>query len=277
MNSDSGPWALAAARRGWHVFPLRIGGKQPSVRDWENWATADLDRLRLLIDSGRWHPLCNYGIAPGPSGLVVADLDAHKPPPDEWQQAGAHNGIGELALIAQWAGHEIPATFTVRTASGGVHLYFREPAGTQFRNTAGQLAPDIDTRGHGGYVVGPGSQIGGQAYTVTDSREPAELPAWMARLLTPPPPLPRAERASCGGSPDRRLAALLRTVEAAPEGQLNNTLHWAACRVAEMVSAGQADESAAAADLLAAAVSAGHPESAAARTIASGLRKAGAR
>jgi Bifunctional DNA primase/polymerase, N-terminal len=292
-QADMLPWVLAAAARDWHVFPVRPRDKRPAVPDhtgmpgascarcggphrgWEQRATADPAVIRAAW-SGRWRG-APYGIACGPSGLLVIDLDAHKPLPDDWQQRGARNGIDALTLIARWAGQDVPATFTVRTPSGGLHLYFREPPGMAFRNTAAQLAPQVDTRGHGGYVVGPGSAIGGRAYEVTDARPVVMLPPWLARLLTPPPPPLRPVRGTGGGNPDGRLAALVRAVEMAPDGQLNNTLHWAACRVAEMVAAGQADEPGASAELLAAAVSAGHPEPGAARTIASGLRKAGTR
>jgi hypothetical protein len=43
------------------------------------------------------------------------------------------------------------------------------------------------------------------------------------------------------GSPRRRLLGLLRTVNAATEGQRNATLFWAAARAGEMVAAGELD------------------------------------
>jgi hypothetical protein len=53
-------------------------------------------------------------------------------------------------------------TYTVATASGGEHLYFRQPVGLQLRNTQGEhgsgLGWCIDTRGHGGFVVAAGSR-----------------------------------------------------------------------------------------------------------------------
>ena len=69
--------ALDYAARGWHVFPLRPGQKRPALQsDWEGRATTDPDRIR-----GCWeHDDYNIGIACGPSGLVVVDLDTPKEP-----------------------------------------------------------------------------------------------------------------------------------------------------------------------------------------------------
>lgn len=82
--------ALDAAERGWHVFPLRPGDKRPALhgesvcpgigdcagghRKWEDRATTDPDRIRRAWAHGAF----NVGIATGPSGLVVIDLDMPK-------------------------------------------------------------------------------------------------------------------------------------------------------------------------------------------------------
>ena len=68
-------WALYLAAMGWHVFPLApMTKRQPAVKDWENRATTDPDRIRRCWAADRW----NIGIATGPSGLVVVDLDMPK-------------------------------------------------------------------------------------------------------------------------------------------------------------------------------------------------------
>jgi Bifunctional DNA primase/polymerase, N-terminal len=69
-------WALHFAARGWHVFPIIPGAKRPPVVDqWETRASTDPERIR------RWwqHIPYSIGIATGPSGLVVVDLDTAKP------------------------------------------------------------------------------------------------------------------------------------------------------------------------------------------------------
>ena len=78
--------AIALAERGFAVFPLRPGSKVPAVReDWEGLAVRDPRRLREL----GWPPHANFGIACGPSGLFVLDLDVPKQPRDGEGQRGA--------------------------------------------------------------------------------------------------------------------------------------------------------------------------------------------
>jgi hypothetical protein len=90
--------AVAAAARGWRVFPLRPNDKRPAVRDWETRATTDLNRIHHCWAAGQW----NIGIVCGPSGLVVIDLDTPKPgdtAPPAWQLAGVTCGGDGAALV----------------------------------------------------------------------------------------------------------------------------------------------------------------------------------
>ena len=66
--------AVEAAGRGCAVFPCRPGDKRPAVPDWERRACADPELVARYWPSVRH----NVGIARGPSGLTVVDLD----PPD---------------------------------------------------------------------------------------------------------------------------------------------------------------------------------------------------
>ncbi|HEY3503385.1 MAG TPA: bifunctional DNA primase/polymerase [Actinocatenispora sp.] len=181
--------ALAAARRGWPVFPLRPDDKRPAVPDhtepactrrdprcrhghvgWEQRATTNPGRIRrgwATVDYG-------VGIACGPAGLVVIDLDTPKPVDTvrrgcrdirdsrdtPGQEVGVCRGVaagaatnataattgpvtadGRQVFAALCAAHDQPVpadTFTVRTRRGGLHLYFAHPAdGPVLRNTTG--------------------------------------------------------------------------------------------------------------------------------------------
>ncbi|MDN5915626.1 MAG: bifunctional DNA primase/polymerase, partial [Pseudonocardia sp.] len=110
-------------------------------RDWERCATTDVEQIE------RWwvHAPYNIGVATGPSGLLVVDLDAPKrSDPDR------RHGRQVLAEIARNAHEVVPRdTLTVVTAGGGQHLYFTAPAGRSLTNTAGRLGPHIDTRARG--------------------------------------------------------------------------------------------------------------------------------
>ncbi|OII65272.1 DNA primase [Streptomyces sp. CC53] len=183
--------ALDAAERGWHVFPLRPGVKRPALhreercprtgacagghRKWEQRATTDPDRIRAAWATGAF----NVGIATGPSNLVVVDLDM----PKGKGSSDAPCGATTFGALCERAGQAVPATRTVRTATGGTHLYFTAPPGIRLTNTAGTLAPLVDTRAHGGYVVAPGSATPAGTYTVEDDRPPVPLPEWLCSRL----------------------------------------------------------------------------------------------
>ncbi|MFC4588619.1 bifunctional DNA primase/polymerase [Sphaerisporangium corydalis] len=201
--------ALAAAARGWHVFPLTMHNKVPlkGFTDWERHVTTDPELIRRIWGRRPY----NIGIATGPSGLVVLDLDTPKPgetPPPAWDRPGVNDGADVLALVCEEAGQPSPTleTFQVRTRRGGTHLYYTAPPGTTLGNTAGNrgrgLGWLIDTRGSGGYVVGPGSYVdlpdGTGPYEVINPATPAPLPAWLATRLTQTTPAPRPAGTSVG-------------------------------------------------------------------------------
>jgi hypothetical protein len=304
--------ALAAAARGWPVFPLRPGGKRPALHPadrcprtgacadghlgWEQRATTDPERIRRAWSIG---PGWNIGVATGPAGLVVVDLDVPDPadpndvPPPRWVRLGATCGAEVLALLAAQAGQPFPNTHTVETPSGGWHLVFQAPTGPDaphLRNTAGErgngLGWKVDTRAHGGYVVAAGSVTRAGAYRVADVREPVPLPAWLWQRLrpTPPPPPPAVPVVAGADRASRYVEAAIRgetrRVHDAPLGQRNHSLYLAAVALGQLVAGGALPEhrartalhAAAAAHLAVGAYSAPQAE----KTITSGLR-AGAR
>ena len=137
-------------------------------------AIAELQRDGLVVALGRgqrpvvarwWarHPTDNIAIATGPAGLVVVDLDQTRPgdrPPAD--RPGATGGADVLDQLADQHGQTLTATWTVQTASGGRHRYYRAPKGAGLRNTAGRAGWKIDTRAGGGYVVAAGSTVAGR-------------------------------------------------------------------------------------------------------------------
>ena len=277
------PTVLHSAAQGWHVFPLVPGGKTPAVRAWESRATSDPARLTRCWSAGAY----NLGIAAGPSRLVVVDLDVPKDDEDlapAGTPAGVTDGTDALGLLAEEHGERYPSeTYTVRTGSGGFHLYFVAPAGTALRNTAGKLGWKIDTRANGGYVVGAGSTVDGRSYRVVHEASPAPLPAWLAKLLAPavlPPERPLYVSLSATDGLDRYLAAAVvgevQRVERAVTGNRNNALYQASVALGQLVAGGELAASDVTARLATAAVGKGLHESDARRTVASGLR-AGAR
>lgn len=263
--------AVDAARREWAVFPCRPGDKRPAVQDWEHRAIADPGRVARYWPSRRHNP----AIACGPSSLVVLDLDTSPDEAPGRMEAIAPYGAARFAELCRQGGHEWPHTLTVSTPRGGWHLYFQAPPDPVIRNSASKIAPKVDVRGAGGYVLAAGAVVGGRPYRVIDAREVAELPSWLAAIAAAlrPAPAAREHGPAAEGSPGARLRGVLAVVLGAHEGERNNSLHWAACRCAEMVAAGQLSEAAAEAALTTAALESGLEAGEAMRTIASAFRR----
>ncbi|MGW2832094.1 bifunctional DNA primase/polymerase [Streptomyces sp. NPDC001286] len=286
--------ALDAASRDWHVFPLIPGDKRPAVRDWESRATTDRERITRC-----WtHAPYNIGIATGPSGLVVVDLDVPKgpddTPPAEWTHPDIHDGVGVLFALRERHGDDgplvvcrphhgvrelLPAAHIVKTPSGGTHMYYAAPDGEELRNTAGKLGWKVDTRAVGGYVVGAGSIVNGQPYTTVYDAPVTPLPAWLTALLRPASLPPQRPVVVPLAAHDRRSAFLRAAVEGevarvtgSGAHQHNNALYIAAVALGQLVAGGELDAHDVTGWLLDAALSVGQREGEACRTIASGLR-----
>ncbi|MHA5050280.1 bifunctional DNA primase/polymerase [Streptomyces sp. SD15] len=277
--------ALDAAERGWSVLPLRPGDKRPALhgedvcpgigdcagghRKWEERATIDPDRIRRA-----WgNLLFNVGIATGPSGLVVVDLDMPKRKTNS--TADTPSGVTTFTALCERAGQAVPTTRTVRTASGGFHLYFTTPPGVRLGNTAGRLGKHIDTRGWGGYVVAPGSITRTGAYAVVDDTAPVPLPDWLYTLLTPR----QTSRALTAVASSARassyatsgLNAEVASVREAPEGERNDTLLRAARALGRFIAWGDLPRSVVEDALQSAGECTGLPPSQCRSTIRSGL------
>ncbi|MFE3430935.1 bifunctional DNA primase/polymerase [Streptomyces sp. NPDC059171] len=232
--------ALGAAERGWNVFPLRSGDKRPALhgetacpvtgdcaaghRKWEQRATTDPDRIRSAWSAGAF----NVGLATGPSGLVVVDLD----PVKAKDPKGTPDGATSLQALCERAGQTVPATYRTRTASGGQHLYFTAPPGVRLGNSAGRLGTHIDTRAHGGYVVAAGSTLPNGTYDVVDPTEPVLLPEWLHALLTPRQPSRALMAAPVPVRASRYAAAALRAETAAVAGAGEGVRNWTLVRAA---------------------------------------------
>ncbi|MEU3461376.1 bifunctional DNA primase/polymerase [Streptomyces sp. NPDC006733] len=246
--------------RGADTAPARCLGECGRIGHGVHDATTDHDAVRALFAAAPW--ATGYGIACGvaPHHLVGLDLDVKH----------GLDGVAALAALAREHGFAVPETVTVLTPSGGRHLWFTGHAGTAVPNSVGRPGaapgPGIDVRGHGGYLVGPGSVTNAGRYLL-DPRSPglpaAPIPARLLRLLTlPPPALPRRPV-------PRHSLALVQFVRDSPHGQRNSRLYWAACRAYE---SGNGDALAPA--LIEAATRTGLPHQEAAATVASAARQA---
>ncbi|MFD8525008.1 bifunctional DNA primase/polymerase [Streptomyces capillispiralis] len=242
--------ALDAAERGWHVFPLRPGTKRPALHGeqtctgtgpcaaghlkWEQRATTDPDRIRAAWTQAPF----NVGIATGPSGLVAVDLDV----PKHKGSSDAPDGAATFGALCERAGHAVPDTYRVRTASGGTHLYFTAPDAVRLSNTAGTVAASVDTRAWGGYVVAAGSTLPAGQYEALSGPVAAPLPGWLPTILQPAPTRPTAPLRLPAVDGSRAAVAALEAecaaVAGAPEGLRNTTLNRSAFKVGRFVAWG---------------------------------------
>ncbi|AZP18904.1 bifunctional DNA primase/polymerase [Streptomyces aquilus] len=186
-------------------------------------AATDPARIREMFAAAPW--ATGYGIACGlpPHHLIGVDLDTKS-------GTDSSAALRELALRHLFT---IPATVVVLTPSGGRHLWLSGPPDVVVPNSAGRLAPGIDIRGAGGYLVGPGSRTDHGVYATapgTARLAPAACPPALLRLLLPPPRTPHHPTPTSTGDHGQ---GLVQFVLAAHEGQRNTRLFWAACRAYE--------------------------------------------
>jgi len=162
MSAAARGEAVEYRRLGWSPIPIKPRSKEPNLRELRPYLTRKATQEEL----GAWS-WSGVGIVTGPvSGVLVLDVDGPE---------------GEAGL--QKHGH--PATPMVRTASGGMHLYFRHPE--HHVRTGIRVAPGLDVKASGGYVVAPPSVgANGKPYEWILSPEEAELadpPEWLMSLL----------------------------------------------------------------------------------------------
>jgi hypothetical protein len=201
--------ALRYAGHGYRVFPCAPGGKAPLTERGFHDASTDAAQIE------RWwsqHPRANIGIAT--EGLLVIDIDgANNPWPSDPDRAADLANAGAIAV----------------TPRGGRHYIFRRPEdkGKSWKCSAGKLAPGVDVRTDGGYIVVAPSATESGIYQWVDGLELddpldrlPEPPAWLVAVL------------DALGSPERNGAANRGPLAAPagqdanpiPEGQRNATL-----------------------------------------------------
>jgi hypothetical protein len=188
-----------------------------------------------------WTDGDNIGVGCKANGLLVVDLDRHHADAD---------GIEAFRALCAEQRQEWPGTLTVRTPSGGLHLYFRAPRERALGNSSGKLGAGIDTRGpgkgsNGGYVVAPGSVVDGTPYTIARDIPIRDLPGWIVELLDPPTVVRPMKRITVTTS-RYALTALQGEVQRildAPVGEKgkpgrNDQLNRSAYALGQMVAAG---------------------------------------
>lgn len=236
-RGDPSPWGnnvrseiQSYIDQGIFPFPVRISPsfeedpdrsikrkKKPTV-PWTNFRTRPAQESAMA--SWWWdnpHPL-GVGIPTDP--FVVVDIDTEDP-------------LRTLSKLFERIGIEPPDTRVVRTARLGFHVYFLRN-GENVRNSTSKLAPGVDVRAIGGYVVVP--PTGGWERFAGDAIAPvppelvlAIQEATKKRDERPAPEKPVFVRREV----DPVDAAVGRLLQV-PEGERNNTLNIEAFRLGSL-------------------------------------------
>ena len=208
--------ARSYAGRGWRVFPchtVRDGtcacgaadcgspGKHPLTEHGLKDAISD---KAIVFNWWQQRPDANIAGATGPAFGLALDVDAGK---------GGDESLRDL----QREHGELPPTPTSHTGGGGLHLIFAYPelaAGEIVKNKVG-IAPGVDVRAEGGYIILPPSlHISGRRYVWDAENGPdtpmAPLPDWLRAMVV--------TRNDNGHRPAEPIGDTI------PEGQRNATL-----------------------------------------------------
>ena len=158
--------AIRYAARGWPVFPCKPRGKEPLTGN--GFKDATTDRAAVLEWWKRW-PDANVAIHC--RDWVVLDVDPR------------NDGAASLeALFSTRADKHGFETLEAETGGGGRHYIFRNPG---FSVTAKELAPGLDLKAAGGYIiVAPSVHPSGRLYAwIDEDVEPSDIPEWLADVI----------------------------------------------------------------------------------------------
>jgi hypothetical protein len=170
-------------------------GKHPAVV-WERYQrmAAIPDQIRVWFE-GRFASH-GVGIITGAvSGFFVIDVDE-----------GPGKAGGDAFNDLQFLHGDIPFTVRARTGGGGKHILLQHPKDIWVRTARNVLAPGVDVRGDGGFIVAaPSMHESGRIYLWDEMAHPrvtpiAPAPAWVLEMVEGPPPDAGGDRAPPTGS-----------------------------------------------------------------------------
>jgi hypothetical protein len=184
-------------------------------------ATTDPERIDAMFIE---RPRSTLAVRTGAvSNLVVIDVDVK-------------NDRNGRESLKRWAAEfpELLATRIAITASGGQHHWLSHPGGA-VPCSVGRMGVGLDVRGDGGYVLAAPSVLDdGRSYRWYRDVPAVPMSLDFKHALEQVLETLRQRRQGRGGGPagvnaGGSLGQLCGAVRAAPSGERNNILHWAAC------------------------------------------------
>jgi len=159
--------ALKYAERGWFILPLKPKDKIAVLKEWQNKSFNTSEKIHEWWDK---NPNYNIGLNCGMSNLVAIDIDVCDETPDAyeaWKELCQKHNINYDTI------HNL-------TGRGGHHFIYSAP-NHKISCSQGALAPGIDVKAQGGYVVIPPS--------IHPNNKPYLWEESGTNLLDIPPPL----------------------------------------------------------------------------------------
>lgn len=229
-------WALAYARHGLAVFPVKAD-KKPLTGNGLKDASTDPG---TVSDWWRQWPHADPAWSLPPT-VVVVDIDIKR----------GKNGYRDFERLSGSDPHDVDTPAT-STPSGGMQLFFA--AAKPYRNRVAIDGTGLDTRSLGGYVILPCAANGRQWLRPLRGVPMAPAPAWLdeAEQTAPRPPNPPRSVASRAEAL-RALKIACARIVVAPDGSQEDTRHRQCFLIGALIKRGDLDHAAASAALVAAA------------------------
>jgi Bifunctional DNA primase/polymerase, N-terminal len=218
--------AIALAAAGLAVFPCVYCKKEPATRRGFYDATTNPVTIRRWF-GGNFKR--NLAVRTGrASGAWVLDVDN----PESLKALEDHHGSLPVTRQSQ--------------SSRGLHFWFKT-TGVPIASSNSRVAPGLDVKAEGGYVVVPSSvHPDGVVYQWVNDEPLQNAPEWLIALASKPPPqAPPTSPRPFSGAPGAYGAAALRSeidaLAATPPGARNNQLNKASFCLHQLVAGGELD------------------------------------
>ena len=212
--------ALAYAKAGYRVFPVRPGQKQPAFKAWPERATGNPN-----IILGWWRRTgFNIGVATG--DLVVLDFD-------------------DAPQAERFVAVQHPILRTIVITRRGQHIYCRAN-GRAVRNSA-RAEHFCDIRAYHGYVLGESSIVDGHEYCFLDGHElvpVSELPLLQDDWLPPSRVVRRRPSQSIAPATPRKLRrarTYLSMIRCVSTKRANAACYRACCQLIDLFGVSESE------------------------------------
>lgn len=162
---------------GYELRRLIPNGKTPAFKGTFDNGDSLPDLMSWVASGG------NFGVICGDlSGIVVVDVDVHN----------GVNGLANLKAFMDKNNVALPTTRTIKTPTGGLHMFYKLPdayKGKRFFPTLDDDIKGVDFRNNGQFIVLEGCETPNGVYTPmnhVEYKDLPEAPEWLLKLYVKP-------------------------------------------------------------------------------------------